>query len=314
MANEVPAVAVPTSARVRRLGEVLVDRGLVTASHVDRALWYQHNAGGRIGAALIHLGHLAEPDFLRVLAPLVGAPAIDLDPRAVDPRVARIVPSRLAHQLGAVAIAVRGERLVVAMAEPGAPRAVERLEAAVGMRVETGLATDPAIERALARLYTPDDAVVRRAHGQDAATVIGAVDASTARALDRLLGSWIRDTLDAGARSLVIERQPLHLVARCETARESFELRRLEAIFHRPLITRLRRAAGLGAPAARGWSQHAPLAVPCRGATVEVWLTITPDTFGARARIEVSDAAAWLHAVDGVAASRSRDGAWSVAA
>ncbi|MBK7972694.1 MAG: hypothetical protein IPK07_05235 [Deltaproteobacteria bacterium] len=208
---------------VRRLGELFVDRGLVTPVHVDRALWYQHNAGGRIGAALIELGHLGEPDFLRVVAPMIGARAIEVDPRTIDPRVARILPPKVARHMSAVAVAVRDERLIVAMADPAAPRAVERLEAAVGMRIETGLATDPAIERALARLYAYEEApVVKPADAAEAVVVAARGPESTARALDRLLGGWIRDALHAGASELVIERQPLHLVVRCELGGSGF--------------------------------------------------------------------------------------------
>lgn len=300
---------------VRRLGELFVDRGLVTPVHVDRALWYQHNAGGRIGAALIELGHLGEPDFLRVVAPMIGARAIEVDPRTIDPRVARILPPKVARHMSAVAVAVRDERLIVAMADPAAPRAVERLEAAVGMRIETGLATDPAIERALARLYAYEEApVVKPADAAEAVVVAARGPESTARALDRLLGGWIRDALHAGASELVIERQPLHLVVRCELGGSGFELRRLDALFHRPLVARLRRAAGLALPAGRGWTQRAPLAVPYRGAMFEAWLSIAPTGFGPAARIDLSDAAAWVRAAGLVGEAGDRDANWCVAA
>lgn len=319
MGNDALALQGSSIARVpspvRRLGELFVDRGLITPVHVDRALWYQHNAGGRIGAALIQLGLLPEPDFLRVVAPMIGARPIEIDPRTIDPRIARILPAKVAHHMGAVAVAVRGERLVVAMADPGAPRAVERLEAAVGMRIETGLATDPAIERALARFYAADDAeLARRAESAEGAVAVAGEPESTARALDRLVGGWIRDALHAGANELVIERQPLDLVVRCELSGAGFELRRLDALFHRPLVARLRRAAGLALPTGRGWSQRAPLAVPYAGAMFEAWVTIAPASFGPAARIDLSDAATWVRAAGMAASGSDGEASWSVAA
>ncbi|MBK7975057.1 MAG: hypothetical protein IPK07_17835 [Deltaproteobacteria bacterium] len=281
---------------MKKLGEILIEHGLVTPFHVDRAVWWQHDDGGRIGGLLIRLGYLEESGFLRVMAPLVHAAPIRLDDGHLDPRALGRVPARIARSTSAIAVAVENDRLVVAMADPGNLTAISDLEAVTGMRVETRLAADPAVARALDRFYPiettlPVLATPGAQGGQGGAVaVVSEPTADTGHALDRLLVSWIQDGLVGGARTLVIERSPHFLVVRCEMPNESFELTQLQVLFHRPLVSRLRVAAGLPTPSTRGWRQVAPIAVPFRGAELRVELTLFPDTFGPTARIALDGA------------------------
>lgn len=278
---------------MKKLGEILIEHGLVTPFHVDRAVWWQHDDGGRIGGLLIRLGYLEESGFLRVMAPLVHAAPIQLDEGHLDPRALGRVPAKIARSTSAIAVAVENDRLVVAMADPGNLTAISDLEAVTGMRVETRLAADPAVARALDRFYPIETSlpVLANTGSQGGAmAVMSEPTADTGHALDRLLVSWIRDGLVGGARTLVIERSPHFLVVRCEMPNDSFELTQLQVLFHRPLVARLRAAAGLEAPSTRGWRQVAPIAVPFRGAELRVELTLFPDTFGPTARIALDGA------------------------
>lgn len=280
---------------MKKLGELLVEEGLVTPFHVDRAVWWQQDDGGRIGGLLIRLGYLEEAGFLRVMAPLVQARPITLDERNLDPRALGRVPARVARRTSAVAVAMKSDRLVVAMADPNDLTAVGELEAVTGMRVESCLATDPAVARALDRIYPIETTLpVLSTRPSTPPAVIQEPVQDTGHALDLLICNWIRDGMLAGATHLVIERTPLFLIVRCEMARDSFELTQLGVFFHRPLVARLRLAAGLDVPEVRGWRQVAPIAVPFRGTELRVELTLFPDTFGPTARIGLGMARARL--------------------
>ncbi len=270
---------------MKKLGELLIEEGLVTPFHVDRAVWWQQDDGGRIGGLLIRLGYLEESGFLRVMAPIVQARPITLDDATLDPRALGRVPARLARRTSAVAVAMKNDRLVVAMTDPNDLTAVGELEAVTGMRVESRLATDPAVTRVLDRVYPIETTLPVLAAREPAAAVIEAPVRDTGHALDLLICNWIRDGMLAGASHLVIERTPLFLIVRCEMAADGFELTQLGVFFHRPLISRLRIAAGLPNPETRGWRQVAPIAVPFRGTELRVELTLFPDTFGPTARI-----------------------------
>lgn len=61
----------------KRIGEVLLERGLITPIQLDAALDRQRRGGGRIGAALVALGALSEHDLTRTLSELQGLPLVD---------------------------------------------------------------------------------------------------------------------------------------------------------------------------------------------------------------------------------------------
>ena len=64
------------SARARLLGELLVDRGIVSAADIQKALAFQEQFGGRIGSILVRLGALSEETLLPVLSDQLAVPLL----------------------------------------------------------------------------------------------------------------------------------------------------------------------------------------------------------------------------------------------
>ncbi|MBN8793584.1 MAG: Flp pilus assembly complex ATPase component TadA [Stenotrophomonas nitritireducens] len=59
-----------------RLGEILVERGIVSNGDVGKALAFQEQYGGRIGSVLVRLGALSEESLLPVLSEQLGIPVV----------------------------------------------------------------------------------------------------------------------------------------------------------------------------------------------------------------------------------------------
>lgn len=51
-----------------KLGEMLVEHGVVSQAQLDEALTVQQKDGGLIGLILVNLGHLDEPTLLKYLS------------------------------------------------------------------------------------------------------------------------------------------------------------------------------------------------------------------------------------------------------
>ena len=64
------------SARRLRLGEILVQRQIVSAADVAKALAFQEQFGGRIGSVLVRLGALSEETLLPVLSEQLDIPLL----------------------------------------------------------------------------------------------------------------------------------------------------------------------------------------------------------------------------------------------
>ena len=59
--------------RMKRLGELLVDRGAIQPADVDKALYIQRSAGGKLGALLVRTGAISEDLLLSTLSEQLGA-------------------------------------------------------------------------------------------------------------------------------------------------------------------------------------------------------------------------------------------------
>ncbi|MGR8934460.1 MAG: GspE/PulE family protein [Gammaproteobacteria bacterium] len=60
------------------LGKLLLDKGLITASDLDKALYVQSQMGGRLGAILIRIGALSEDAILPILSEQLDMPLLNL--------------------------------------------------------------------------------------------------------------------------------------------------------------------------------------------------------------------------------------------
>src|SRR5690348_13920378 len=102
----------------KKLGEMLVEAGVVDESSVRRALAEQRRWGGTLGRMLIELKYVSEVDLVRVLATQLNVPTIDLDNIAIHPSVLELVPPDLAQEISAIPFAQPMKFLDVAMADP----------------------------------------------------------------------------------------------------------------------------------------------------------------------------------------------------
>ena len=62
--------------RTRLLGELLVERGIVSAADIQKALAFQDQFGGRLGSILVRLGAVSEETLLPVLSDQLGVPIL----------------------------------------------------------------------------------------------------------------------------------------------------------------------------------------------------------------------------------------------
>ena len=89
----------------KRLGEILLERGLIDVDQLNSALAHQRQWGMRLGTALVAKGFIAEGMLTRVLSESLGIPMVDLARVVVDQHALQIVPRRLAEQYDVFPIA-----------------------------------------------------------------------------------------------------------------------------------------------------------------------------------------------------------------
>ncbi len=145
----------PMDTASRRVGEFLVEHDVLSAEALEAALAREEREGRPLTAILAGEGLVGETDLLAAIAHQVGHRFVDLSAINVAATVDRAIPVGLAQRHLAVAVAREGDRLVVAMADPGDQDVISALEAAVGP-IQPALASRPALERLITAMYGAD--------------------------------------------------------------------------------------------------------------------------------------------------------------
>jgi type IV pilus assembly protein PilB len=105
----------------RRLGDVLVESGLLTPQQLELALEEQRKDTGarrRLGQVVADLGLAAERDVAKALADLLGLELIDLSRMVPAPDVVRLLPRAVAERTRVLVLDRTETGLVVAAADP----------------------------------------------------------------------------------------------------------------------------------------------------------------------------------------------------
>jgi type IV pilus assembly protein PilB len=141
----------------KRLGEILVELGVLDGLQLQSALAYQRKWGVPLGQVVVDLRFCTANQVLEALAHQTGVPAMDLDATRLDAGLAELVPRRLAEMHRVVPLWLEGPRHMVLVVAIAAPASLQSLDAVRSVarkaRVVPWLATDAAIGRAIERLY-----------------------------------------------------------------------------------------------------------------------------------------------------------------
>lgn len=106
----------------RKLGEILVERGLITPQQLHDAIAAQDREHGRIGEVLIKLGVLSEDQVVEVVAQQFGIPQATLENGLLNPRrdqrLHAIIPYHFSKTHFILPIKKEGTHLVCAVPDP----------------------------------------------------------------------------------------------------------------------------------------------------------------------------------------------------
>jgi type IV pilus assembly protein PilB len=113
----------------KKLGELLIDEGLVTSDQVVEALQEQKKTGEPIGQLLVSFGFISEWDIARTMANQFQLPFIHTARYSVSKEVLDLFPNEFLHRHQCVPLDRFESIITVAVASPIAQEVVEELQA-----------------------------------------------------------------------------------------------------------------------------------------------------------------------------------------
>ena len=102
-----------------RLGDLLVENGLITEDQLMEALAFQKKTGHKLGRTLIDKGFVSEEQMLEVLSRQLQLPYINLKSYKFDADTVRLIPETLARRYRVIVLKEQpGGSVLVGMADP----------------------------------------------------------------------------------------------------------------------------------------------------------------------------------------------------
>jgi len=196
----------------RRIGQILIDQGLVTADQLRIGLLEQSKSRLRIGRQLVDLGFIAESALRDALATALGLPAVDLNQVIADPVALEMLPRELATRHGVFPLAYdrKARRFVAALSDVRDIAALDHLRSHLGgdVLVEPRLAGDAEIERAIERHYGREcsiDGILREIETGARERAAAHEDREDAHPVARLVAALLADAVERGASDIHFE-------------------------------------------------------------------------------------------------------------
>lgn len=136
-----------------RLGDLLLNAGLITQEQLEEALGRQKGSKKRLGQQLIDDEIISEQGLIDALRMQLGIEFVDLSTTRPEPLLAELLPKSIAKKHGVVPVRLHSNSLYLAMSDPLNFVAVEEVKTATRKRVVPMISTGDGIERAIAGLY-----------------------------------------------------------------------------------------------------------------------------------------------------------------
>ncbi len=125
-----------------RIGEVLVEEGVISKDQLHQALQDQRDSGQALGEMLVDQGAVRPSALVRILAKRLGVKGCQLRPGLMDPELIRLIGEEEAERMLAIPMFKVRNMLTVAMSEPQSLPKIDRLRELTGCKIRAVLALE----------------------------------------------------------------------------------------------------------------------------------------------------------------------------
>jgi type IV pilus assembly protein PilB len=136
-----------------RIGELLVQKSLLSSEQLHKAHDEAKSTGTRIGLQLTKLGLIEENDLAEFVSSQYGVPSIDLNEFEIDESVIKLIPEDVAIKHCIIPVNRAGSTLIIATSDPSNIFAIDDVKFLTSYDVEVVVAVEEAIRRAIDKYY-----------------------------------------------------------------------------------------------------------------------------------------------------------------
>ncbi len=282
------AQSAPTLHQRRRLGDVLLERGLLTPEQLQDALASQQSLVGaqrkRLGKLLVDLGFLTERQVAESLAELLSLDILESSDLLVPLEVARLLPRQVAERAQVLVLGRTSTGLRIATSDPTNVVALDDVRAYTGSHALTlVVATASMIHKQIARVWSLredpsgdfSDDVETDALTEEEEIIHVADQAPTVKLVNQILAEAVR----VGASDIHVEQQADGIWIRHRIDGVLRDVTRIPKGGAAALVSRLKIVSGMDI-AQRRLPQDGRMKISANGVAVDARVSTLPSING----------------------------------
>lgn len=283
----------------KRLGDLLVEKGLLSPESLNGALERVKQENRRLGAVLLEMGLVTEEILAQLLAEQLQMPYVPLTDFRLDPSFYKAIPVEFMYRYPFVPYQEENGTLTVILADPTNLSAIDELELVLRRPLAFGVSTRSAIMEALKR--SEGSSQVLQKIGADFKPLLIREDDSGEEVLSvekiskdhspvvKLVDTMVLNALQRRASDIHIQASDRQVVVRYRIDGVLYQMMEpLDFRFHAPLVSRIKVMSELDIAEKRR-PQDGRFKMRLERKTVDFRVSILPGSFGEDVVIRILD-------------------------
>lgn len=285
----------------KRLGELLLESGIITEQQLQAALEEQQRTRKKLGDVLLAQGVLTEHQLIEVLEFQLGIPHVTLSRFQIDTKLSQVIPEQMARRYQVLPIRVDGRKLMVAMADPLDLFIIDDLRMSTGFTIEPAIISRGELQRGIARLYGLQDSMNEMIKDLGAGTAQIEVEDAVIQGEDspvvRLVQQMIEQAVRLGASDIHVDPMETQLAIRYRIDGQLRNERTIPKSMQGVIIARLKILGNLNI-AERRLPQDGRIKMLVDGQTIDIRLSSLPTVHGEKIVMRLLDLAEGVKGLD----------------
>ena len=141
----------------KRIGEILIEEGLLTDDQLETALTIQKGKGKKLGKVLVELGYITDIQVTESLTKQLSLKMVDCNDYSPSKELLAMVPRTTAEQKLVLPLELNEKNLLIAMANPLDWETIEDLSFETGLKISVAISSENNIIESIETLYDTED-------------------------------------------------------------------------------------------------------------------------------------------------------------
>lgn len=284
----------------KKLGEILIDSGLIKEYDLTAALRMQKETGEKLGEILVSKGFVTNDQIIDAVKKQLNIPFIDLDKIAIEQEIINILTGKIARKYEVLPVDIVNGKLLLAMSDPTNYFAIEDIRISTGYPIKAGISSKKSIINNIEKYYEKEKAqeaveIYNSTYSFDnkSVSVQEEDDDDLDAPIIRFINSIIENAIQYNASDIHIEPGKNELRIRYRVDGVLSEILKTNINIHESVVSRIKIMADLNI-AERRIPQDGRIDYKSVNKSMDIRVSIAPTIFGEKTVMRLLDKSNFL--------------------